>query len=100
MTDVRWKMAKPQCFPICHFHIRPSFFSGLLIRAEPAARLETRSWKLSASDSDRRTGVKAFSYVNPANEKEAVTALSPQLGKVMPIGGGQDLLARMKDYIS
>ncbi len=44
--------------------------------------------------------MKAFSYVNPGNEKEAVTALSPQLGKVMPIGGGQDLLARMKDYIS
>jgi len=44
--------------------------------------------------------VKAFSYVNPTNEKEAIAALSPELGKVMPIGGGQDLLARMKDYIS
>ena len=44
--------------------------------------------------------MKAFSYVNPTNEKEAIAALSPELGKVMPIGGGQDLLARMKDYIS
>ena len=44
--------------------------------------------------------MKAFSYVNPKNEKEAVGALSSEPGKVMPIGGGQDLLARMKDYIS
>jgi xanthine dehydrogenase YagS FAD-binding subunit len=44
--------------------------------------------------------VKAFAYVNPANEKEAVAALSPQLEHSMPIGGGQDLLARMKDYVT
>jgi xanthine dehydrogenase YagS FAD-binding subunit len=44
--------------------------------------------------------VKAFAYVNPANEKDAVAALSPQLEHSMPIGGGQDLLARMKDYIT
>jgi xanthine dehydrogenase YagS FAD-binding subunit len=44
--------------------------------------------------------VKAFAYVNPANEKEAVAALSAQPEQAMPIGGGQDLLARMKDYIS
>jgi xanthine dehydrogenase YagS FAD-binding subunit len=44
--------------------------------------------------------VKAFAYVNPANEKEAVAALSGQSGQAMPIGGGQDLLARMKDYIT
>ena len=44
--------------------------------------------------------MKAFAYVNPANEKEAVAALSPQLEHSMPIGGGQDLLARMKDYVT
>jgi xanthine dehydrogenase YagS FAD-binding subunit len=42
--------------------------------------------------------VKAFAYVNPANEKEAVAALKVD-GIAAPIGGGQDLLARMKDYI-
>lgn len=44
--------------------------------------------------------MKPFSYVNPANEKDAVAALSPEYEKVLPIGGGQDLLARMKDYIT
>jgi len=44
--------------------------------------------------------VKAFAYVNPANEKDAVAALAGQSGQAMPIGGGQDLLARMKDYIT
>ncbi len=42
--------------------------------------------------------MKAFAYVNPANEKEAVAALKID-GIAMVIGGGQDLLARMKDYI-
>jgi xanthine dehydrogenase YagS FAD-binding subunit len=42
--------------------------------------------------------VKAFAYVNPASEKEAVAALKTD-GIAMVIGGGQDLLARMKDYI-
>jgi xanthine dehydrogenase YagS FAD-binding subunit len=42
--------------------------------------------------------VKAFAYVNPTNEKDAVAALKTD-GIAMPIGGGQDLLARMKDYI-
>jgi xanthine dehydrogenase YagS FAD-binding subunit len=42
--------------------------------------------------------VKAFAYVNAANEKEAVAALKTD-GIAMLIGGGQDLLARMKDYI-
>ena len=42
--------------------------------------------------------MKAFAYVNPANEKDAVAALKVD-GIAMPIGGGQDLLARMKDYI-
>src|SRR3954447_759002 len=47
-----------------------------------------------------RTAVKAFSYLNPANEGEAVRALSSEPEKVMPLAGGQDLLARMKDYIT
>ena len=42
--------------------------------------------------------MKAFAYVNPTNEKEAVAALKVD-GIAMPIAGGQDLLARMKDYI-
>ena len=42
--------------------------------------------------------MKAFAYVNPTNEKEAVAALKAG-GVAMPIAGGQDLLARMKDYI-
>lgn len=44
--------------------------------------------------------MKAFAYVNPTNEKDAVAALSPEPGKAMPLGGGQDLLARMKDYVT
>jgi xanthine dehydrogenase YagS FAD-binding subunit len=44
--------------------------------------------------------VKAFAYINPTNEKDAVAALSPQLEHSLPIAGGQDLLARMKDYIT
>jgi xanthine dehydrogenase YagS FAD-binding subunit len=44
--------------------------------------------------------VKAFAYVNPTNEKEAVAALSPQFEQAVPIAGGQDLLARMKDYVT
>ncbi len=44
--------------------------------------------------------MKAFAYVNPTNEKEAMAALSPQFEQAMPIGGGQDLLARMKDYVT
>lgn len=42
--------------------------------------------------------MKAFAYVNPTNEKDAVAALKGA-GVAMPIAGGQDLLARMKDYI-
>ena len=44
--------------------------------------------------------MKPFTYVNPTTEKEAVAALSPEYEKALPIGGGQDLLARMKDYIT
>ena len=44
--------------------------------------------------------MKPFAYVNPANEKDAVAALGKEHEKTMPIGGGQDLLARMKDYVT
>jgi xanthine dehydrogenase YagS FAD-binding subunit len=44
--------------------------------------------------------VKAFAYVSPTNEKDAVAALAPEFEKALPLAGGQDLLARMKDYIT
>jgi xanthine dehydrogenase YagS FAD-binding subunit len=45
--------------------------------------------------------VKAFAYVNPANEKDAVAALKVDSGSTaLPLAGGQDLLARMKDYVT
>jgi xanthine dehydrogenase YagS FAD-binding subunit len=49
--------------------------------------------------------VKAFAYVNAANEKEALAALAQAAGaqaprgRILPIAGGMDLLALMKDYI-
>jgi CO/xanthine dehydrogenase FAD-binding subunit len=42
--------------------------------------------------------MKAFAYVNPTNEKDAVAALKAG-GVALPLAGGMDLLARMKDYI-
>jgi xanthine dehydrogenase YagS FAD-binding subunit len=42
--------------------------------------------------------LKAFAYVNAKNEKDAVAALKTD-GIALPLAGGQDLLARMKDYI-
>jgi xanthine dehydrogenase YagS FAD-binding subunit len=44
--------------------------------------------------------VKAFAYVNAVDEKQAVAALSTERGKVLPLAGGMDLLALMKDYIA
>ncbi len=44
--------------------------------------------------------MKAFAYVNPTNEKEAVTAMKFVGGVSMPLAGGQDLLARLKDYVA
>lgn len=41
--------------------------------------------------------MKGFAYVNPTNEKEAVAALKTG-GMALPLAGGMDLLARMKDY--
>jgi xanthine dehydrogenase YagS FAD-binding subunit len=42
--------------------------------------------------------LKAFAYVNATSEKDAVAALKFD-GIAMPLAGGQDLLARMKDEI-
>jgi xanthine dehydrogenase YagS FAD-binding subunit len=44
--------------------------------------------------------LKAFAYVNPANEKDAVAALKIDGAVALPLGGGQDLLARMKDHVT
>jgi xanthine dehydrogenase YagS FAD-binding subunit len=44
--------------------------------------------------------VKPFEYVNAAGEKEAVAALGPERGKFLPLAGGMDLLALMKDYVA
>jgi xanthine dehydrogenase YagS FAD-binding subunit len=41
--------------------------------------------------------VKPFAYVDARNEKDAVAALAG--GRAMALGGGQDLLALMKDHI-
>jgi xanthine dehydrogenase YagS FAD-binding subunit len=43
--------------------------------------------------------LKAFQYVNPANEREAVAALGLERGRALPMAGGMDLLGLMKDYI-
>ena len=43
--------------------------------------------------------MKAFAYVNAANEREAVAALAPERGRVLPLAGGMDLLALIKDHI-
>jgi xanthine dehydrogenase YagS FAD-binding subunit len=42
--------------------------------------------------------MKAFAYVNPTTEQDAIAALRSG-GVVRPLAGGQDLLARVKDYI-
>ena len=43
--------------------------------------------------------MKAFQYVNPANEREAVAALGTERNRILPMAGGMDLLGLMKDYI-
>ena len=42
--------------------------------------------------------MKAFAYLNPANEKDAIAALKSG-GIARPLGGGQDLLGRLKDRL-
>jgi xanthine dehydrogenase YagS FAD-binding subunit len=44
--------------------------------------------------------VKAFAYVTADNEKDAIAALGTRRGQVLPIAGGMDLLAQMKDYVA
>jgi xanthine dehydrogenase YagS FAD-binding subunit len=44
--------------------------------------------------------VKPFAYVNAANEKAAVAALAPERGRALPLAGGMDLIALMKDYVA
>jgi xanthine dehydrogenase YagS FAD-binding subunit len=44
--------------------------------------------------------MKPFAYVNPTNERDAVASLLPEHEKSVPIAGGQDLLARLKDYVT
>jgi xanthine dehydrogenase YagS FAD-binding subunit len=43
--------------------------------------------------------LKAFQYVNPSTEKEAVAALGTERGRMLPLAGGMDLLGLMKDAI-
>jgi xanthine dehydrogenase YagS FAD-binding subunit len=43
--------------------------------------------------------LRAFAYVNAANEREAVAALSTERGRMLPLAGGMDLLGLMKDDI-
>lgn len=44
--------------------------------------------------------MKAFAYVNAANEKDAIAALATERGKALPLAGGMDLLGLMKDYVA
>ena len=44
--------------------------------------------------------MKSFAYVNAANQAEALASLSTERGKVLPLAGGMDLLAMMKDYVA
>ena len=44
--------------------------------------------------------MKPFAYVDAANEKEAIAALGPERGRILPLAGGMDLIALMKDYIA
>lgn len=44
--------------------------------------------------------MKPFTYVNAASETEAIAALGTERGKYLPLAGGTDLLALMKDYVA
>jgi xanthine dehydrogenase YagS FAD-binding subunit len=43
--------------------------------------------------------LRPFAYVNAANEREAIAALSTERNRFLPLAGGTDLLALMKDFI-
>src|SRR5207302_960090 len=66
--------------------------------SQPAADAAARAERDRSAES-RRNPVKGFAYVNPSSEKEAVGALGTDRTKVLPLAGGQDLLARLKAYI-
>ena len=44
--------------------------------------------------------MKAFEYANATNEKDAVSALRVDGRIALPLAGGMDLVARMKDYVT
>ena len=44
--------------------------------------------------------MKAFEYANPTTEKDAVAALRIDGRIALPLAGGMDLIARMKDYVT
>jgi xanthine dehydrogenase YagS FAD-binding subunit len=46
--------------------------------------------------------VKAFAYINAANEREAVAALASSTGRgrMLPLAGGMDLISLMKDRVA
>ncbi len=44
--------------------------------------------------------MKAFAYVNAANEREALAALDARRGRVAPLAGGMDLIGLMKNYVA
>src|SRR5262249_4047587 len=67
--------------------------------AEPASHASQGSRSDRAAAASRRDAVKAFAYVNATSEKEAAAALRTD-GVALPIAGGMDLLARMKDYVT
>src|SRR4029078_3260820 len=68
--------------------------------AQPAADAGEDSRNAPAEPEEGVSAMKPFAYVNAANEKEAIAARSKEYEKSLPIGGGQELLARMKDYVT
>ena len=44
--------------------------------------------------------MKAFEYANPTTEKDAVAALRIDGRIALPLAGGMDLIARMKDFVT
>jgi xanthine dehydrogenase YagS FAD-binding subunit len=43
--------------------------------------------------------LRPFTYVDAATERDAIAALSPERNRHLPLAGGTDLLALMKDFI-
>ena len=72
--------------------------TGATIRSLPLHAAQDSAGHRAAES--RRHAVKAFAYVNPTNEKDAVAALKVDGRIAMPLAGGMDLVARMKDYVT